>query len=165
MKKIILFSSISTLLTLTSFSQENKRKPNFWDNVQFGGGLNVGVSNNATTIGVSPSAIYNVSDKFSTGVGVSYLYSKQKNSTAALSAYGASVLALYKPFEGVQLSSEFEQSFIKVANTSRSVPALYLGAGYNLGRNVTAGVRYDVLYNKDKSLFASPLTPFVRVYF
>ena len=164
MKKSIFTIILICACTLIGFSQENK-KAAFWDNVQFGGGLNVGISNNSTTIGISPSAIYNVNDKFGTGVGVSYLYSKYKNSSDPLSAYGASILALYKPFEGAQLSSEFEQSFIKVANTSRSVPALYLGAGYNLGRNVSAGVRYDVLYDKDKSLFASPLTPFFRVYF
>jgi len=165
MKKRLLFITVFSLLATSIFAQKTKKKSNFWKKVQFGGGINIGFTNNATALGISPSALYNVNDKFGLGLGVSYLYSKYKTSSTALNAYGGSALALYKPFNGMQLSGEFEETFINVANTSREVPALYLGAGYNMGRNIAAGIRYDVLYDENKSLYASPLTPFVRVYF
>ncbi|MFT5217580.1 MAG: hypothetical protein ACI83H_002720 [Glaciecola sp.] len=41
---------------------------------------------------------------------------------------------------------------------------LYLGAGYRTG-NFTIGIRYDVLYDNEKSIFADPWMPFFRVYF
>lgn len=43
-------------------------------------------------------------------------------------------------------------------------PALLLGIGYT-DRNFTVGIRYDVLYDNDKSIYASIWLPFVRVYF
>ena len=43
-------------------------------------------------------------------------------------------------------------------------PALFLGVGYS-NRNVTVGIRYDVLYDDEKSIYADPWMPFVRVYF
>jgi len=165
MKKQLLLIIVLSLLLPSITAQEAKKKSDFWEKVQFGGGINIGFTNNATVLGISPSALYNVNDKFGLGIGVSYLYSKYKTSNTALNAYGGSALALYKPFSGMQLSGEFEETFIQVANTSRQVPALYLGAGYSMGRNISAGVRYDVLYDENKSLYASPLTPFVRIYF
>ena len=165
MKKSLLIILISSLFVLTSFSQEKSNKSSFWDKVQYGGGFNVGFSNTATVIGISPNAIYNFNNKFGAGIGVSYMYAKYKNSSTALKAYGGSLLALYKPFVGMQLSTEFEETFVKRGNLSTQIPALYLGAGYNVGRNISAGIRYDVLYDDNKSLYASPLTPFVRISF
>ncbi len=167
MKKILLILVAFSLFSFSANSQEQekKEKSEFWKKVQFGGGINIGFANNATVLGLSPSAIYNITDKFSTGVGVSYLYSKYKNSSNAVNAYGGSLISLYKPMQGLQLSAEYEQTKVTYGNLSRDVPALFLGAGYNLGRNLAAGLRYDVLYDEHKSLYASALTPFVRVYF
>jgi hypothetical protein len=41
---------------------------------------------------------------------------------------------------------------------------LFLGAGYR-AQNVTIGARYNVLFDKDKSVYSDALMPFVRVYF
>ena len=45
------------------------------------------------------------------------------------------------------------------------LPALYVGAAYSMGRHAAIGVRYDVLYDDEKSIYDSAFTPFVRVYF
>jgi hypothetical protein len=42
--------------------------------------------------------------------------------------------------------------------------ALYVGAGYRNG-NVTLGARYNLLFDKDKSIYSDALMPFVRFYF
>lgn len=165
MKKYILLSIAFTLVNVFIYSQENEKKSDFWKNVQFGGGLTLGISNNVSTYGISPSAIYNFNDKFSAGVGVSYLYSKYKNASSAFNSYGGSLITLYKPIDEIQLSGEFEQSHITYGNLSRDIPALFLGAGYVYRSNIAVGIRYDVLYDENKSLYGSAINPFVRIYF
>ena len=161
MKKyfLILFLSYS----FTMFSQE--KKVAFWDHVQFGGGLSMSFGSQ-TTIGVSPSAIYNFNNGFSLGTGLTYIYSKFDDTKT--NVYGASIISLYQiPKIGIQLSGEFEQSYAKRTypngSESTSFPALYLGAAYNSGR-FAVGIRYDVLYD-DRSVYASAISPIVRFYF
>ncbi|AUC22873.1 MULTISPECIES: hypothetical protein [Polaribacter] len=160
MKKYVLFLFLSCSFTM--FSQENT---DFWDNVQFGGGVSMSFGSQ-TTIGISPSAIYNFDNGFALGTGLTYIYSKYE--TTKTNVYGASIISLYQiPNIGIQLSGEFEQSFANISensnSTSTSFPALYLGAAYNTGR-FAVGIRYDVLYDS-RSVYASAFSPIVRFYF
>lgn len=163
--KIHKMKKLSTLflifITITTFSQE---KNNFFDKVQFGGGVSLGFSNNSSILGLSPSAVYNINDTFSTGLSVSYMYSKYKDNDP-INAYGGSALVFANPMKEIQLSGEFKETFVTRAKQSTAVSALFLGAGYHYGNNVTIGVRYDVLYDEDTSLYPSALTPFARIYF
>jgi len=43
-------------------------------------------------------------------------------------------------------------------------PGLYLGAGFSTGP-VTMGIRFDILYDSEKSIYGNPYNPFVRFYF
>lgn len=154
------------LFLCCSFTMISQEKIDFWDNVQFGGGVSMSFGNQ-TTIGISPSAIYNFDNGFSLGTGLTYIYSKYEDNKT--NVYGASIISLYQiPKIGIQLSGEFEQSFAK--NTSNNVssstsfPALYLGAAYNQGR-FAVGFRYDVLYPGNKSVYSSAFSPIVRFYF
>lgn len=160
MKKTIfllfLFFSIST------FSQ----KTDFWNRVQYGGGFTVGFTNNQTTIGISPSAIYNFDNGFALGTSINYLYSKFDNTITNL--YGASIISLYQTKFGVQLSGDFDYHFATQKSFGNSIntnfPALHLGIAYNQGR-FAIGIRYDVLYDENTSVFASPFSPVIRFYF
>ena len=166
MKKKLLFTLVFSIISITFFAQKSsKQKSEFWKNVQFGGGITLNFTNNASVFGIAPSAIYNFNDKFSSGISVSYLHTKYKNLSKAYNSYGGSVLTLYNPFKGLQLSGEYEQTYVTYDSLSRQIPALFLGAGYTYGRNIAVGLRYDVLYDDNKSLYPSALTPFVRVYF
>ncbi|AUC84567.1 hypothetical protein CW731_04285 [Polaribacter sp. ALD11] len=159
MKKVLFFIFLS--FTLVSFSQ----KSDFWNNVQFGGGFTVGFGNQ-TTIGISPSAIYNFNNGFSLGTGLNYLYSEINDFST--SVYGASLISLYQTNFGIQFSGDFDYNFAKQKDQFGSIntnfPALHFGIAYNQGR-FAVGVRYDVLYDKNKSIFASPISPIVRFYF
>ena len=72
----------------------------------------------------------------------------------------------------MQLSTEFEELNVNrrydinlnIQDENYWSPALFLGVGYRSG-NVTFGIRYDVLYDKDKSIYFDPWAPFVRFYF
>jgi hypothetical protein len=146
------------------------QKSDFWKDVRFGGGIGLGFGNNTFNLAVSPSAIYQVNSNFATGAGLNLNYSKFGDNK--LVAYGASFINLYNAAQWLQLSGEFEQwrvnRTIDLGTTEIKdnywSPALFLGAGIRQ-RNVTFGIRYDVLFDEGRSLYADPWIPFVRFYF
>ena len=161
MKKILLFVFLG--ISFISFSQQ---KSDFWDNVRFGGGFTLGFGSQ-TTVGISPSAIYDFNNGLAIGVGVGYLYSEINDFTS--NVYSTSIISLYQTNFNLQFSSEFDyyfanQSTFNGGSVSTNFPALYLGVAFNQGR-FAVGVRYDVLYDENKSIFASPISPVVRFYF
>ena len=148
------------------------KKSDFWKNVRFGGGLGLSSTSNFFTLGVSPSAIYDFNDQVSLGLGLNYTYNKFDNRYKS-NIYGGSVIGLFNPVREVQISGEFEQLFVNrkfegtlsdLKDDSYFSPALFLGAGYRTN-NVTIGARYNVLFDKEKSVYGDAIVPFVRVYF
>ncbi|MDX6181196.1 hypothetical protein SGQ44_03460 [Flavobacterium sp. Fl-77] len=166
---ILLVSSFAIAQEKESFDNRS----NFWDKVQFGGGLGLGIGSGYTDISVMPSAIYNVNEIIAVGAGLQFGYLASKNYYNSF-VYGGSLVTLVNPIPELQLSAELEQVRVNTdykANNVRPAfsdnywnTALYLGAGYRNG-GVTVGARYDVLYNDKKSLYGSAFMPFVRVYF
>ena len=161
----------SAILILLFCSQmlcsQNDRTDNFWSHVRFGGGFGLGFGSNYTTIAVSPSAIYQFNQSFALGIGTSYLYAK--NNDLRSNVYGAGLIALYDPIQNIQFSAEFEQLFVNQSirgfeDYNFNYPALYFGLAYRSGW-FSAGLRYDVLYNENKSIYASPFSPIFRFYF
>ena len=151
-------------------SQGSVGSSDFWRQVRFGGGIGLGFTNGGFNGSIAPSAIYQFNPQFATGVSLSFNYAKFNDNK--LLAYGGSLLSLYNPIPQIQLSAELEQ-----LRTNRTInafpndimdnywsPALFLGVGYST-YNVTVGLRYDVLYNDEKSIYLNALMPFVRVYF
>lgn len=138
----------------------------FWSRVRYGGGLGLSFGREAVQIGLAPSAIYQINNYAAVGVGLNYTYSKFFDTK--LNAYGGSVIGLVNPIPALQLSGEFEQLRVQRSapgfSDSYWLPALYLGVGYAAGP-VTFGVRFDVLYDDERSLYADPWVPFVRVFF
>ncbi len=158
-KLIILFAFLSSF---TIYSQQS----DFWKNVRFGGGFGLGFGNNNTTISISPSAVYDFNDSFSLGLGTGYLYNKRNNLKSNI--FSGSIISLYNPFDEIQLSGEYEHLFVSrsfsAISDNYNYPALYLGIAYRTG-NFSLGVRYDVLYIENKSIYTSPISPIVRIYF
>lgn len=144
---------------------------NFWENVRFGGGIGLGFGDGFFSGTLAPSAIYQFNPQFAVGVGLSGTYNKQKNRYTS-TILGGSIMTFYNVIPEIQLSAEFEELNvtrrweIDGANVRDHYwyPALFLGAGFRT-RNVTIGIRYDVLYDKNKSVYGQPYGPFVRVYF
>ncbi len=178
MKKIILSTLLILLVFKTNslYSQETQKtnnqpitKSSFWQDVQFGGGLGLGIGNGFTNISVAPSAIYNFNQYVSAGLGLQYSYLKQKNFFSS-SQYGGSIIGLVNPMEEIQLSLELEQLRVNVDYEDVTISddfwntALFIGAGYRM-ENVTIGARYNVLFDDDKNVYGDAFMPFVRVYF
>lgn len=171
MRKIILACLLFT--TVYGFSQnttpqiQQDNDPTFWDNVRFGGGLGFAFGNRNTTINVSPSAIYDFQNGFAAGVGVGYLYSKVNNLTA--NVISPSIIMFYNPAKQIQLSAEYEHLFVnRKSGYYKEQPfdysALYFGLAYRTGW-AAFGVRYDALYNPNKTIYSSAFSPIIRFYF
>ncbi len=155
-----------------------KAPSEFWRHVQFGGGVGLGFGSGFTNISLSPSAIYNFNEYVSAGVGLSGSYVKYKDYSPAVDQYqswlyGGSIIGLFSPISQLQLSVELEQLRV---NTTLDTDlygevhddfwstALFIGAGYRT-QNVTIGLRYNLLFDPDTTVYADSWGPFVRVYF
>ncbi len=145
-------------------------QPDFWKNVQFGGGLQLNIGSGFTNVGVSPSMLYNVNEFVSVGTGLQVSYVSATNNYSSL-IYGINLTTLFNPIESIQLSVDLEQLRVSTTFDNIAIPkqsfwntGLWLGAGYRTN-NITIGGRYNVLFNKDKSVYSDAFLPFVRVYF
>ena len=142
----------------------------FWESVRFGGSLGLNFRNNGFAGIIAPAAVYDFNEVFSTGIGLNAAYAKQDEFKT--SSLGGSIITLINPVRFIQLSAEFQElnihrkyESIDLTREERFwVPALWAGIGYNTG-NVVAGIRYDLLYDSDRSFYSSALMPFVSVYF
>ena len=169
--KTIAFSFFCFVFVNTIIAQDStKQKSQFWKKVRIGGGIGLSTGSNVFSATLAPSAIYQFNETVALGVGLSGTYFRQKNLVKS-TILGGSLIGLVNPIREIQLSAEFEQN-----NVSRNFdsplfiddnywsPALFVGAGYRT-RNVTIGIRYDVLFDDNRSIYANAWAPFVRVYF
>jgi hypothetical protein len=153
------------------FTIQSQSKSEFWQHVGIGGGLGLSFGSGFFGVSVAPSAIYQFNTQFALGLGLNYSYNESQDFYTS-SVIGGSVIGLYNPIRALQLSAEFEQLNVHRNYASSApyidenywYPALFLGVGYNAGP-VTMGMRFDVLFNTDKSIYANPWGPFVRFYF
>lgn len=168
-KKHVVLFTIFSFFTLVGTSQNSNNA--FWENVRFGGGFGLNFGDNFFSATVAPSAIYQFNNTFAAGLGLNATFNNQKSFYKS-TILGGSLIGLGNIFNALQLSAEFEQLHVNrrynvnlnIEDDNYWSPALFLGAGYRSG-NVTFGVRYDVLYNSNKSIYADPWMPFVRFYF
>lgn len=169
--QIYICVTLFAIFTVSAQQKSVSSKNAFWDKVQFGGGFGLGVGSGYTDITVAPNAIYYFNKYVGLGAGLQGSYNKVRDRYSAV-LYGVNSIAIYNPIDEVQLSLEVEQ--VRVNVTYNTIPnriydnfwntGLYLGAGYRTG-NVTAGLRYNVLFDKNKSVNSDALMPFVRFTF
>jgi len=169
-----IFSASFLLLSTAIFAQTSTTsqpasQSDFWQHVHFGGGLGLNIGSGFTDVTVAPSAIYNLNSYVSLGVGVQGSYARVRNNYESY-IYGGSLIGLFNPVDQIQISAELEQLRVNRSYTSSSLKdnfwntALFLGAGYRT-ENVTIGVRYNVLYNKNDFVYSDAFMPFIRIYF
>ena len=162
---IILF----LLATFLCSAQQNDPHP-FWGKVRYGGGLGLGFGNNSFNLQLAPSAIYEANTYYATGLGLQLNYSKFRDDKFV--GYGASWMNFFNPVSMIQLSTELEHWRVNLSNDSLGtdiednywLTSLFLGVGYR-SNGITFGIRYDVLYDEDRSIYADPWIPFVRFFF
>lgn len=168
-KACVLYIVLFCVSTVSS-SQNLENTNTFWDHVRFGGGIGLSFGDGFFSGTLAPSAIYQFNEEFGLGLGLNGTYNSLKNNYNS-TILGVSVISLFNPIPELQVSGEFEQLNVnqKFENSNFEdenywLPALYVGLGYRTN-NVTFGMRYDLLFDKNKSVFANAWTPFVRVFF
>ena len=173
-QKTLLFLTIALLSTINLNAQNdfNTSRSSFWQNVQFGGGIGLGFGDRFFSATIAPQAVYNFNHQFGLGLGLNGTINNRKDFYKS-TIVGGSIIGLFNPIQEIQLSAEFEQlnidrnfdeDFVTNADDNFWNSALFIGAGYRTG-NIIFGIRYDVLYDKDKSIYADPWIPFVRFWF
>lgn len=168
-EKVIALFVLTFFCFQLSFSQETKSE--FWSHVRYGGGLGLNFGDGFFSATIAPSAIYEIDKNVALGLGLNATFNNQKNAYKS-TILGGSLIGLFNPIQNIQISTEFEQLNVNrrydvnlnIPDDTYWIPALYLGAGYRSG-NVTFGIRYDVLYDDERSIYADPWAPFVRFYF
>lgn len=163
------FGVLFYLFSITLNAQNEQS--DFWSHVRFGGSLGLSFGDGFFSGTLAPSAIYELNQYVALGVGLNGTYSSRKNYHKS-TILGGSLIGLFRPINELQLSAEFEElhvsrnwdSRLAIQDEDYWYPALFIGAGYH-AQNVTIGIRYDVLYDDNKSIYANAWMPFVRVYF
>jgi hypothetical protein len=143
----------------------------FWNHVRFGGGIGLNFGDGFFSGTLAPSGIYEFNNSLALGLGLNATFNNQKDIYKS-TILGGSIIGFYNVIPQLQLSAEFEQLNVdrnynvnlNIADENYWVSALFIGIGYRSG-NVTFGVRYDVLYDRDQSIYIDPWMPFVRFYF
>lgn len=175
-----LFFTLIFFHAICVFSQQDsipKTKSLFWQKVQFGGGLGLGIGNGFTNVSLSPTGYYPLNSKFTVGVGLTGSYVAQKSNPSNFNTIGykstivgGSLIGLVHPIEEIQLSAEIEQLRVNrtfddnLFNDTFWNTALFVGAGYR-SQNVTLGVKYNVLHKENNQVYAQAWLPFVRFIF
>jgi len=166
--------SFFTLLFLFLFTQniiaqvnDKEQKDTFWSRVNYGGGFGMSFTNSIFNVSISPSAIYNVNESLALGASLNGSYISRRDVSRS-TILGGGLIGLFNVFQGLQLSTDFDYYHVsRRINTIKDnywVPALFIGAGYRY-QNFSFGLRYDVLYDDQRSVYSNAFLPFVRVFF
>lgn len=161
----------SMFVLITQFGYCQNQPNEFWQQVRFGGGIGLSFSNDFFSATLAPSALYEFNPSFGFGVGLNGTYNSLKNNYTS-TILGGSILALWNVIPELQLSAEFEELNVHrnfedsfaIEDENYWYPGLFLGAGFR-SNHVTFGIRYDVLYDEEQSIYANAWVPFIRVYF
>ncbi|WP_447951567.1 hypothetical protein [Chryseobacterium koreense] len=177
MKKILLFSLLVLGFILNAQIGGSTKIGNEDSKWTFGGyaglGGSFGSGGSGTTVYITPRVGYMVSENFETGVAGNFSWSN--------SSYYSSTMIGVGPFVNYYFSRTFflggmfQEYFINQTNKvtdqkySGNEAALYLGGGYmqRLGDRtyIQIGGMYNVLYNKDKSVFGGGFIPQVGIVY
>ena len=168
--KIELLAFVIFLFFSTSTRAQQKSK-DFWSHVRYGGGIGFSFGEGFFSGTLAPSAIYEFNEIMALGVGLNGTVSNRKRFYKS-NIIGVSLIGLINIIPELQFSAEFEELHINrtfddalnIPDDNYWSPALFLGAGYRSG-NITFGIRYDMLYDNERSIYADPWMPFVRFYF
>lgn len=168
----LFITMLSPVLLFSQIDPVSSQRSDFWQRVQFGGGFGLNIGSGYTDITLAPSGIYNFNRYVAAGVGLQSSFVSSRNYYSS-AIYGGSIIGLFNPIEQVQLSLEVEQVRVNTSFKNAGEPhikdnfwntGLFVGGGYRAG-NVTLGVRYNVLHDKDKRVYSEAFMPFIRVYF
>ncbi|MDF1546288.1 MAG: hypothetical protein P1P88_00610 [Bacteroidales bacterium] len=170
----IILLSIFTLQLNAQYYEKKKEKPSFADKLFFGGGLGLQFGT-VTQVEVSPIIGYKVTERFHTGIGISYSYYNDKRFIPTLdySTYGASVFTRFFIFEGLFAHAEIEALNVEVYTSlsptiesyRKWIDSYLVGGGYFQKLGQRSGIYFLVLWNLNETEFTPYTNPVIRIGF
>lgn len=155
-------------------SHINPARDGFWDRFYTGGGIGLQFGSQ-TFINISPLLGYRLTEKFSAGVSVTYLYYKYKAQNPAYSyssnTYGGSVFSRYLILENLFAHVEYELLRLDVRdNVSRllgtkDIVSVLVGGGYRQMLGERSSINLMLLYNLNESTYSPYQNPIIRLSF
>lgn len=135
---------------------EDLEEPSFSDRLYFGGGGALQFSQNTFVIGASPLVGYMLTNRFSTGLSATYLFTRYGGIyNLNTHTYGGSTFARYNLFRSVFTMAEYEMLNFERVSLNSELPRQWvnralLGGGYfqptGPRGSFYIGILYDMLY-------------------
>lgn len=152
MKRTVYLSLLFCLLSFASYAQngyEIDKRSDWRERVFTGGNLGLQFGSN-TYINVSPVVGYRITDSFSAGGGISYVYRRFTFGPTKVSRtdYGGNLFARYNLFKNIFTMAQFEHLSFEITEGERQgFSSVLAGGGISepLGNN--AALSFTVLYN------------------
>jgi hypothetical protein len=172
-KILLLVVTVLFFKVVTASDGEPQQRFSLKDRVFFGGGATLSFGN-ITVIGASPIVGFKFNKRLAAGVGVDYLYYREKwqrtGPVYETSIYGANVFARYRISEKLFAHAEygftnweipvFDPVAYRYTTERRNVPHMLLGGGYiqpiSQRSSFILMALYDALYNPLTSVNPRP---------
>ena len=150
---------------------ENQKKNNFFDNFTLGGDVGFTFGKYQWGLSLAPRIGYKITNDLEAAFSVNYTY--QDTDYAKYNILGLGPSLTYYIGRYLYVNGSFQHYFVSTKSKSTRITyktkesALSLGGGYMQylgGRSyLRLGLTYNVLYDKNKSIFSSGLFPEVGI--
>jgi hypothetical protein len=135
-------------------SEKPKDKPttSFWEKTFVGGNFGL-LFGNITMIDLSPNAGYKITENFSAGVGITYIYFSDRRYNYSTNIYGGRIFSRYNFLENFLVHTEYEVLNMELWNRLDfkrdrvNYPRLLLGGGFRQNIGTNSSIMLLVLFN------------------
>ncbi|MCU0339026.1 MAG: hypothetical protein MUE30_04020 [Spirosomaceae bacterium] len=156
-----------------------QRPPSALDKLRLGGSIGPFSFGNFTSIGVSPVAGFQATERLSLGGGLSYQYSSFRDPffpsapRQRFSNYGGRVFGMFNVFQNINLNAEYESLNVPYNDYGASgivrrkwLNSAMVGASYSTptGGRFARAFNIMVLYNLSYSNLVNPSDPRINIY-
>jgi hypothetical protein len=145
-----------------------KERYPFMDRVYFGGNVGAFFGSNLTIVELSPLVGYRVTNEFSAGVGITYIYMKDYYGPENI--YGGRIFGRYQVFESAFAYAEYEVLDIPYQplyptnkEYRKTITSPMVGAGYNQSMGERAQFVIMGLWNLNQTLYSPYPNPIIRM--
>jgi hypothetical protein len=158
--------------------QQAQKKPSILDRMSLGGYLGAQFGT-VTSIDISPMLIFEVTPSFYTGLGLTYMFYKDKYYNYTSNSFGGSILARYHVWKDLFAQVEYDPlnlnyydsyydnngKLVKGPKTSVWIHDLLIGAGYRQWMGEKSFATIAIFYNVNETPYSPNRNPIIRIGF
>jgi len=157
--------------------QEPQGPPKPIDRLRLGGSIGPLSFGNVTSVGISPVAGFQATERLSLGGGISYTYTGIRYGTykASYNNYGGRGFAMFNAFQNINLNAEFERLNVEYVDYNASASGItrrkwlnstMIGASYSTptGGRFARAFNLMILYNLNFNSLVNPTNAQENIY-